>query len=74
MWRAFQTRHFCFTSDVTLQVEGSEDTTAYVMAASYLLSKIDTNVDPCDNFPQYSCGAWTQNQWRGEHRTGVSDA
>ena len=32
-----------------------------VQGAAYILNKLDTTVDPCTDFYQYSCGNWIKN-------------
>ena len=32
-----------------------------VRESAYILNKMDTAVDPCGNFYEYSCGKWEKN-------------
>ena len=32
-----------------------------VQESAYILNKMDTAVDPCGNFYEYSCGKWEKN-------------
>ncbi|GIY26780.1 neprilysin-2 [Caerostris darwini] len=43
-----------------------------VKAAAAILSNLDENVDPCDDFYQFSCGGWLNTHAISEDRSSVS--
>src|SRR6266511_3659898 len=46
-------------------------TAACVKAAAQLITNIDPDIDPCDDFYDFACGNWIKNTIIPEHRLQI---